>query len=448
MKGLYSRRHFLKRGAAGTLWASAPLLAPRRFWASNAPSNQITVGLIGVGSRGNHLLTESIRRDEVRVVAVADVDREHLLRARERAEKAKGIERVPAEIVNGWRLETRQQPDGSVQAYNDYRRLLDHADIDAVASATPDHWHAKIYMDSMDAGKDVYGEKPLTLSLNQGRNLVRKARETAAVFQTGSQQRSMNTFRTAVDAIRNGRLGKIESVLIELGKGRKQIEVPANVQPPAQLDWNLWLGPAPFVEYTPLRCHRSFRYFWDYSGGSVTDWGAHHCDIVQWALEMDGTGPVSIEGKASSEPGFYETFREFDFTYRYKNGIPVRLLGNGNNGITFTGSKGSLFVSRNKVESTPDTILSEPWPELAPRVPVSENHFQNWLDCIRSREYPICDVEIGHRSISIPHLCNICGLLGRSLEWDPRRELVVGDTEANAMLSREERSPFHHMAGV
>ncbi|MBI1387772.1 MAG: gfo/Idh/MocA family oxidoreductase [bacterium] len=446
MKRTFQRRSFLRGTAAGLAWSLAPVFVPARIFAAPAPSDQIVVGWIGIGSRGNQLLGENRRKETMRIAALADVDRVHLLRARQIIEDQYGIERPEPKIVNGWRLEQQPVPAGAVAAYNDYRRLLDRGDLDGVVCAVPDHWHAKIYIDALDAGLDVYGEKPLSLTINQGRHIARKVEETGRVFQTGSQQRSMSTFRTAVNYVRNGALGEIKSVRCNIGGGRAG-EMPPDEPAPPNLDWEMWLGPAPLVPYNPRRCHLRFRSFYDYSGGNVTDWGAHHCDIAQWGLGMDGTGPRKIEGGGTFNPAPFNTLADFEFTYTYGNGVPVTLVSGGKNGVTFTGEKGEIFVSRDEVASTPDAILKEPLPASAVRVEESNDHFQNWLDCIKSRNTPIASAEIGHRSITVPHLCNIAARVGRTLEWNPDEELFVNDPEANAHLNRDERAPYYHMAG-
>jgi len=313
-----------------------------------------------------------------------------------------------------------------------------------VLAAVPDHWHAKVYIDAMRAGKDVYGEKPLCLFLNQGRNLVRVARETGRVFQTGSQQRSDDKFRTACEYVRSGRLGKIESVDVIVGGAPQREGVPDEPVPPG-LNWDKWLGPAPKVPYNPLRCHVEFRWFFEYSGGMVTDWGAHHLDIMQWGLGMDGSGPLSVEGTADVRPGYYNTFTSFDFTFEYPNDIKVYFKSKGEGGVTFKGPKGEIYVTRGQIRSTPEDILKEPLKDTDVHLYKSDDHMQNWVDCMKTRKRPITDVEIGHRSVSVCHLANICGHLKRKLNWDAVNEMFVDDPEANRLLDREERAPYRHI---
>lgn len=424
---------------------AAPFIVPASVWGANAPSNIIRLGQIGCGSRGNELMAQVLRAPQARYGALADCDRPFLLRYQQIVEDQYGIDRKPPQ-QDSWKVIPVPEPEGAVDAYEDYRRILDRNDIDAVIVAVPDHWHAKIYIDAMDAGKDVYGEKPLALTIEQGRHIARKAEETGRIFQTGSQQRSDAKFRKACELIRNGRLGNIKHVDIAVGGSRAVAPMP-DTPPPPGLNWDLWLGPAPWVPYNPLRCHLTFRYFWDYSGGTVTDWGAHHCDICQWALGMDHSGPRFVEGQAETvQPNYFETFTQFDFTFTYTSGTTARLHSRGND-IVFHGEKGTLTVNRGKLQCDKPKILETPLRDSDERLYQSDNHMQNWLDCIKSRTQPICPAEVGHRSLTLSHIANICGKLGRKLEWDPEHEVFVNDHEANLMLSREERPPYHHRAG-
>jgi predicted dehydrogenase len=274
--------------------------------------------------------------------------------------------------------------------------------------------------------------------------MVRVARETGRVFQTGSQQRSDDKFRTACEYVRSGRLGKLSHVDVRIGGAPQTQGVPDETIPPG-FDWDRHLGPAKYVPYNPLRSHVTFRWFFEYSGGMVTDWGAHHLDIMQWGLGMDGSGPLSVEGTASVKPGYYNTFTDFDFTFDYPGGVKVFFNNKGGNGVTFHGTKGNIFVSRGQIKCDPEGILQEPLKASDVHLYKSNNHLQNWLDCIKTRELPICDVEIGHRSASICHLANTCGKLNRKLYWDAKAELFINDAEANTYLDTEERAPYQRM---
>ncbi|HXH62241.1 MAG TPA: Gfo/Idh/MocA family oxidoreductase, partial [Fimbriimonadaceae bacterium] len=309
---------------------------------------------------------------------------------------------------------------------------------------TPDHWHAKAAIAAMHAGKDVYCEKPMTLTIDEGKMVEAAQKETGRVFQTGTQQRSDPRFRLAVDLVRNGRIGRVQSVETHLPTGTiggNFAKKPA----PDFLDWNLWLGPAPMAEYCTERCHYTFRWWHEYSGGRLTDWGAHHNDIVQWALDMDDSGPVSVQGTGKNQElvgAFsYSAFPEFSVDYAYASGVTLNCSSAGENGILFTGDEGWIFVSRERIGASKQSLIDSPLPADAPRVPVSNDHADNFLACVRSREQTMCPASVGHRSGTVCHMANISLRLGgRRLEWDPARQEFVGDPQANAMLKRDWRS--------
>jgi predicted dehydrogenase len=323
--------------------------------------------------------------------------------------------------------------------------VLARKDIDAVVIGTPDHWHSYICIAAMRAGKDVYCEKPLTLTIDEGKKIVKAWRETGAVFQTGSQQRSDDRFRLACELVRNGRIGKLKKVEAHLPTG--PTGGPFETKPvPEGFDWDMWLGQTPMTDYVKERTHGSFRWWLEYSGGMLTDWGAHHNDIAQWGLGMDRSGPVSVQayGKGPSIGcDCYSTFPEFDVTFMYENGIPLHVTNQGENGVRFEGENGWIFVTRGKIAASDQKLLDEPLPAGAIKLYESNDHAGNWIECIRSRKQPICDAEIGHRSVSVCHLANISLRLGgRKLQWDPKREMFKNDREANALLRREARGPW------
>jgi predicted dehydrogenase len=414
------RRRFLGRlgaaAAASALGAPRALArtAPRRV----APGDRIGLGLIGVGSLGaNHHLPKFLGMPEFEVLAVADPDREHVARA-------------------------VQRTDGKAAGYGDYRRLLDRADIDAVLIATPDHWHALTAIHSCEAGKDVYCEKPLTLTIAEGRAIVRAARRCERVFQVGTQQRSDRRFRRACELVRNGRIGELRHVEAVLGRGPHSPGGPDG-DAPATLDWDMWLGPAPWRPYNRHRCHYDFRWFYDYSGGKMTDWGAHHLDIAQWGIGSELGGPVEIEGTASHPPdNFFETAVDFDVHYRYANGVTLHATGKGENGVRFRGTAGEIFVSRSTIRANPPEILEVEDGAGPLRLRVSRDHHRDWLACLRTRERPISDVELGHRSATVCHLGNLAIHLGRKLRWDPAAERFVGDPAADMLLEKPMRHPW------
>jgi predicted dehydrogenase len=431
-----SRRKFLTTSLASLAAAGLPSLFSQRAAAlkggsapvarPHGPNDQINVGIIGLGgSRGGNRegLAVAVTIANIpgcKIVAACDVDAVHL---------NEGLQYFGSEC-NG---------------YKDFRELLAREDIDAVAVATPDHWHAPISIAAMHAGKDVYCEKPLTLAIEEGRNIVQVAQKTKRVFQVGSQQRSSEIFQLACELVRNGRLGKLKRVETHLPLGKTG--GPFEVKPvPTDFDWDMWLGPARFTEYIPERTHGTFRWWLEYSGGMMTDWGAHHNDIAQWALGTDNSGPVSVEavGKGvNPEKNSYSTFSEFSVTYTYADGTPLICTNKGENGVLFDGEDGWIFVSRTRINASDGRLISDPLPSNAVELFNPGSHTGNFIDCVRSRKRCICDAEIGHRSATVCHLGNISLRLGgRKLHWDPVRERFVGDQEADMFLSRSMRQPW------
>jgi predicted dehydrogenase len=341
--------------------------------------------------------------------------------------------------------------------FQDFRELLDRKDIGAVTIGTPDHWHTLIAIDAMRKGKDVYCEKPLTLTVAEGQALVKVAKQTGRIFQVGSQQRSDARFRLACELVRNGRIGKIQTVETRIGSNPTSPPLP-KVEVPKGLDWEFWLGPTPKVDYVELtkgsqtytRCHYEFRWWYDYSGGKMTDWGAHHNDIAQWGLGMDESGPIAVEGEGtppSKEPNSYNCHPNFKVTYTYANGAKLVCTSGGENGVKFVGEGGQwIFVSRGKIEASDgdaktSKLLNEPLPKEATRLYVSTSHMGNFIDGVRSRKPCICTAEIGHRSVTVCHIGVIATRTGKKLKWDPVTERF-DDADANAMLSRPMRSPW------
>lgn len=415
-----SRRRFLQTTAAASAVLAAPYYVPARAFGAN---ERIVTGAIGVKNRGGK--TQNLKDFRTSCVAVCDVD------ANVAAESAKYV-------ASG---------GNKCEIYTDYRQLLDRKDIDAVVISTPDHWHALMTIDACRAGKDVFCEKPLTLFVAEGRKMVQVARETGRIVQTGSQQRSDARFRQAAELIRNGALGKIQQVLVGIPKPNHAEKYVPDSTPPSDLDYDRWLGPAPERPYNVNRVHYNFRFFWDYSGGQMTNFGAHHLDIAQWALGMDESGPISAEGTATypDDKRLCEVTKTCRVTLTYANGVQV-IVGQQEKdipgGCTFIGEKGRMFVDRGKITASDPDLLKADLGSDAVRLYVSKNHPQNWLDCIKSRELPICDVEIGHRSASVCHLANMAVRLGRKVQWDPVKEQPIGDDEAAAMANRPYREPW------
>jgi predicted dehydrogenase len=362
--------------------------------------------------------------------------------------------------VDANRLGDRAEKFKAEAKYADFRQAIAHKGVDVVINGTPDHWHTLVNLHALRAGKDVYSEKPLTLTIDEGKKLVAVARETKRVLQTGSQQRSSSRFRLASELVRNGRVGKLQRITTTLPTGLSGGPFATKPVPP-ELDWDFWQGQAPATDYIPERCHMTFRFWHEYSGGTITDWGAHHNDIAQWGNGSERSGPVSVEGTILNSPylGGYTTPSIYYVEYTYANGVklickttpyeqftgaPVgQLKGTeARNGIKFEGSDGWIFVNRDKIEASRPEILSEELPASAQRLAVSNNHMGNFFDCVKSRQQPICEPEIGHRSVSVCHLGAIAMRLGRKLNWDPAKEEFVNDAEANTHVAREMRKPW------
>lgn len=422
-----NRRDFI-RTAAGTAAAVAafPHVVPSSVLGAEAPSERITIGFIACGKQSQHLMRSFLNSPGTQVVAACDVDKLKLERS------SKGI-------VDKHYADKKVASYKGCDSYHDFRDLLARDDIDAVVISTPDHWHTITTIESCRAGKDVYCEKPLTQTIAEARALVNTVRQYNRVFQTGSMQRSSQEFRRACELVRNGYIGDIKHVTV--GVGGPPEDKPLEAQPvPDYLDWDMWVGPAMWRPYNnDLAPHISFdgfpnwRYHSYYGGGGMTDWGAHHFDIAQWGLGMDGTGPVEIcppDGKD------YPVL-----TYKYANGIPM--TRDNANGVLFEGTEGKVEVNRGYLKTWPEGLKDQVIGADKLRLYESRNHYTDWLDAIRKRTKPICDIEIGASSVIVCHLGNIAYKLQRPLKWDPKREVFLGDDEANRLLSRPYRGPWH-----
>jgi predicted dehydrogenase len=427
---LQDRREFLLKTSSA---AAAGLVVPYWFTASRAAAadsasknDRPLIGCIGTGDRWNGLY-QGIRRHGD-IVAVCDVDRQHAEDGREKA-------------------------GGKADIYDDYRRLLDRKDVDVVSIVTPDHWHSKIAIAAMKAGKDIYCEKPLTLTIDEGKLIRKVLEETNRVFQVGTQQRTeMNRrFLTAIAMIRDGRIGKVTKATCAIGGA--PTGGPFEPMPvPPELNWDMWLGQAPLVDYTQKRCHYEFRWWYEYSGGKMTDWGAHHVDIATWAIGADHSGPISVGGTSTHPniPNGYNTATEFQVTCKYADGVEVIIRHDTDNGITFEGDGGTLFVSRGSLQGKPvDELKERPLPEdaiekLYGGKPTS--HMANFFECVKSRQQPISDVVTHHRAMTTCHLANIAIRLGRTIQWDPQTEQIVGDSEAQSWQSRPQRKGYEIVA--
>ena len=414
-----SRRNFLSRSAAAAGAALAwPAIVPSSVFGANAPSNRITMGSIGVGGQGSGNMRGFNGQPGCQVIAVCDVDTEH----RQKAAKRIGLD--------------------AKACYNDFRDLIARDDIDAVSIATPDHWHVPTSIAAVRAGKDVYCEKPLTLTIAEGRTLADEVKRYGRVFQTGSQQRSGAEFHKACELVVNGRIGKLHTMRVGISGNNRTCEPTWTPEPvPEGLNYDMWLGPAPWEPYHTQRCHYQFRFILEYSGGQMTNWGAHHLDIAQWGNQTDDTGPVEIRGKGEfPRTGLFTTATKAEVEYTYANGVKIFLSRGG--GTRFEGTEGWIYVNRGKLQAEPESLLTSVIGPNETHLYQNRDHKRNFLDCIRSRKNPICTAEIGHRTSTVCHLGNIAMLLGRPLKWDPQKERFINDDEANRMTWRPRRAPW------
>ena len=431
-KNLLSRRRFFKGAAAAGAAALFPSIVPASALGKNghiAPSNRIVMGFIGVGSQGTGNMRWFLGKKEVQVVAVCDVDKRH----RDRA----------AKIVND------RTGSSDCTPYHDFRELIGRGDLDAVGLALPDQWHAVPAIAAARAGLDMYGEKPLARSIRESRAICDAVHRHGRVWQTGSWQRSQEHFRHACELVRNGRIGKVQRVDVGLPTGGttgvKQLK-PV----PDDLDWDSWLGPAPWREYCEFggnRCHWDWRWILDFSGGQLTDWAGHHIDIAHWGLGFDSTGPIEVEGKASYPPeGLYDAPTEYEFFCKYEGGVTIRIGNNkkiGFMGTKWYGEDGWVFVKRGRIDASNKELPNRK--TIGPgdkRLYESNDHVQNFLDCVRSRQLTVTPVETACRSISVGHLGEISMLTGRKIRWDPKKEDFVGAKDASALLDRPRRKGY------
>lgn len=452
-----SRRKFLessaKAAAVTSLTFGFPSIVPASVFGKNAPSNRINIGAIGTGriSR-DHDMPGVWKYDDARIIAVCDLDKQ-------RADEAKVL-------VNGYYAKKTGKPYDGVAVYNDYRELLKNKDIDAVIISTPDHWHSIIGIDAVKAKKDVYMQKPASLTISDGRALSDAVTGSKQIFQIGSQQRSSTQFRYAAELVRNGRIGDLKNVYVGLPgdpSGDEEGEMPV----PKNLNYDMWLGPTPEVYYTEKRVHPQHDYSrpgWlrceQFGAGMITGWGSHHIDSAHWGMDTELTGPVEIWGEAKfPTSGLWDVHGIFKTEALYANGVKMVVSNELPNGIKFEGTKGWIFVTRGNYQAT----ASDPVPNGDGVKPLeasdpaiiksaigpneihlyeSKDHHGNWLDSIKSRKAPIAPVEVAHRSCSTCLLHHIVMKVKRKVYWDPTKEQFKNDDEANAMLSRPQRSPY------
>jgi len=419
----FSRRRFLQASATA---AAVPLIVPSTVFGAEAPSNKINVGFIGVGSHGvDWNMSFYFKQPSARIVMVCDVDGYRL-------KKAKAM--VDAKYDNE-----------DCAATKDFREVLARKDIDAVMISTPDHWHTLMSILALRAGKDVQCEKP-TLTIDEGKLLIKEVRQRGRVFQTSTEDRAVPEYHRMAELVRNGRIGKLEKIEVILPKQPNGPGDPTPQPVPAELDYDMWLGPAPYAPYTKDRVHFNFRWIWAYSGGIICDWGTHLFDTAQWANDTERSGPVEVEGSGTHwSGGLYDTVKEYDVTFRYANGV-VMTCKPGNPSIRFIGTQGWVGNTgwRGKVEASSEKILNsviEPGEVRLYTNPAGEH--DDFLKCVKSRKDPYFPVDIGHRVSTVCHLANIAIKVGARLKWDPVKEEFIGNDAANELRKvRPMRAPW------
>ncbi len=452
MKNSYSRRSFLK--SAAMLTASMPAIIPASALGrtNTPPGDRIVLGHIGVGNRGSALLRSFLQVDDQQSVAVCDPY------ANKRKAQAAQVDKFYAEKLG--------RPDyKACAAYGDFRELLARDDIDAVVIATPDHWHVPIAIEAVKAGKDVYVEKPLGVSIRENQAMRRAVRQNGRIFQYGTQQRSWRQFRFAVELVRNGYIGTLHTIHAwcpDISSQEQAFNEPivGSQQPidiPAGFDYDLWLGPAPWSPYTADRCTSFGSYHhYDNSLGFIAGWGAHPLDIAQWGNNTDDTAPIFYEGKGEINKGLYESVRWWDFRCTYQNGVKMRLMSEAigrqvfselhpethSHGTTFIGDEGWVSVNRASILAGPMSLLDV---RLGPReehLRERNNHYAHFVECVRTRLDSISPVNTAVQSDIISHLCDISIRVGRPIRWDPQQEEIIGDAEATRRMTRSLRSPW------
>lgn len=425
------RRAFLKNtigaGVGLSLFHVVPASALGRA-GKPAPSNRIVIGCIGLGGMGSGNLGSFLDQWDTQVVAVCDVDQGHLKSAKD------GVD--------------RHYRNQDCAMYGDYRELLTRKDLDVISMATPDHWHAVTAIASMNAGLDVYGEKPLTHSLGEGRALVEAQKRNGRIWQTGSWQRSVENFRVACELVRNGRVGKVVKIEVGLPTGGGIGPVQFK-DPPPELDYNFWIGPSRWNPYCEQRVHFNWRWQLDYGGGQLMDWVGHHGDIAHWGMGWDNAGPVEIEGAGEyPSEGLWDAATTYYFVSKYKNGVEMHVANGGNKGIRsgtkWIGEDGRwVWVDRGGLEANPSSLLKERIGPNEIQLFRSPGHHREFLDCVKSRRLTSTTAETAHRSASIGHLGQIAMLTGRKLRWNPDTEEFLSDPTATRMLTAPMRSPWH-----
>jgi len=428
----------LRRTAATTVGAAAfPYIIPASALGRDgvpAPSERIVMGCVGVGGQGRHNMRGFMNLPETHMAALCDVDAAHLADAR-------------GEVESFYADRAASGSYSGCDGYNDFRELLARDDIDAVMIATPDHWHGVVSIAAAKAGKDMYCEKPLANSVAEGRAVVNAVKRYRRVLQTGSHERSRDNARYACELVRNGRIGKLHTIEVNLPIDNHG---PIDNQPvmpvPEGFDYDLWLGPAPWEPYTEKRCHFHFRYILDYSGGEVTDRGAHIIDLAQLGNGTDHTGPIDVSGWGDfPKDGLFNTAMNYKFEFNYANGVHMVCECKGPRGVRFIGDKGWVFIHIHggNLEADPESLLREVIGPDEIRLGRSPGHHKDFINAVKTRGVTMAPPEAGHRTASMCHLANIAMRLGRPLRWDPDHEHFIDDPEADRMLCASMRAPWH-----
>ncbi len=434
------RRRLLKAGASGLMISPAVHVCSARATSPLAANDQIQIGVIGLGSRGYNLIDAFLSNENAKITAICDVDRSHY-RDRPRG-KGPSYGLDPAHE----KIQTSQGNQVKVAKFTDYRELCAVKDLDAVVVATPDHWHAHCTLEALKAGKDVYCEKPVTHTFREGQ-LVRDAvAKYRAVFQTGSQQRSDSKFRRAVELVRNGHLGSLEKVEVGLPPGYDSPQGDDQPRlPPNSLDYEFWVGPAPFFPYMRARHHRWWRGHRAYGGGVLMDWIGHHNDIAHWAMGVDRSGPTRVDTNRWTMPAtdIYNTPHHYEIRCEYGDNLSSSIGSRYRQGITFIGDAGKVFVTRGKIEASNDSWLKDTFRPGPIRVKVSNNHVADFIDNLRTRGECIAPADVAHRSITPGHLGYVSHAFNRPMDWDPKNEMIIGNAKADRFLkSADYRDPW------
>ncbi len=427
-----SRRDFVKRSAAAVAGIIVfPQIIPSTALGMGGklpPSDRIVFGIIGTGSQGMSDCRDFLRlKNEVQFVALCDVDSKRLAGAKETIEKAGNYK--------------------GCRTYVDYRELLEKEKLDAMLIALPDHWHGIIYSEVANKKINVYGEKPICRTIRDGQTIVNAVKNNNITWQTGSWQRSQPNFHRGAELAINGRVGKLKYIEVGLPDGNKGIGTPPVMDVPAELNWEMWLGPALKVPYRGVS-HWDWRWILDYSGGQLTDWAGHHIDIANWGAGLEHTGPVEITGSGIyPAEGIFNVPVEYDFLCKYENGIEMRVANASRlplgMGTTWHGDLGWVHVDRgNRISASDPKILEEVIGENETHLYKSDNHYQNFVDCVRSKKETIAPVDVAYRAISVALLGEIAMTTGQVIKWDPAKEEIIGNPRASRMLSRPYRQPW------